>query len=45
MHTCTLDFGIALKDRLRPLDEPIAQQGIHTRAIVKPGREGPTIPV
>jgi hypothetical protein len=30
MHTHTLDFGIVLKDRLRPLDQPIAQQGIHT---------------
>jgi hypothetical protein len=31
MHTRTLDFGKVLKDRLRPLDQPIAQQGIHTR--------------
>jgi hypothetical protein len=30
MHTRTLDFGIVLKDRLRPLDQPVAQQGIHT---------------
>jgi hypothetical protein len=34
-----------LKDRLRLPDRPIAQQGIHTRAIVKPGRKGPTVPV
>jgi hypothetical protein len=45
MHTRTLDFGTILKDRLRPPDQPIAQQGIHIRGIVKPGREGPTIPV
>jgi hypothetical protein len=31
MHTRTLDFGTILKDRLRPRDQPIAQQGIHTR--------------
>jgi hypothetical protein len=31
MHTRTLDFGIVLKDRLRPPDQPIEQQGIHTR--------------
>jgi hypothetical protein len=31
MHTRTLDFGTILKDRLRPPDQPIAQQGIHTR--------------
>jgi hypothetical protein len=31
MHSCTLDFGTVLKDRLRSLDQPIAQQGIHTR--------------
>jgi hypothetical protein len=31
MHTHTLDFGTALKDTLRPPDQPIAQQGIHTR--------------
>jgi hypothetical protein len=43
MHTCTLDFGTVLKGRLRPPDQPIAEQGIHTRAIVRPGREGPTI--
>jgi hypothetical protein len=30
MHTHTLDFGTVLKDRLRPPDRPIAQQGIHT---------------
>jgi hypothetical protein len=35
-----------LKDRLRPPDRPIAQQGESTQgAIVKSGREGPTIPV
>jgi hypothetical protein len=45
MHTRTLDFGTVLKDRLRPPDQPIAQQGIHIRGIVWPGREGPTIPV
>jgi hypothetical protein len=31
MHTHTLDFGIVLKDRRRPPDQPIAQQGIHSR--------------
>jgi hypothetical protein len=31
MHTCTLDFGTVLKDRLRPPDQPITEQGIHTR--------------
>jgi hypothetical protein len=31
MHTRTLDFGTVLKDRLRPPDRPIAQQGIYTR--------------
>jgi hypothetical protein len=31
MHTHTLDFGTALKDRFRMPDRPIAQQGIHTR--------------
>jgi hypothetical protein len=31
MHTHTLDFGTVLKDRLRLPDQPIAQQGIHTR--------------
>jgi hypothetical protein len=25
-----LDFGIVLKDRVRPPDQPIAQQVIHT---------------
>jgi hypothetical protein len=45
MHTRTLDFGIVLKDRLRSPDQPIAQQGIYKGAIVKPGREGPTVPV
>jgi hypothetical protein len=30
MHTHTLDFGTVLKDRLRPPNQPIAQQGIHT---------------
>jgi hypothetical protein len=30
MHTRTLDFGTILKDRCRPIDQPIAQQGIHT---------------
>jgi hypothetical protein len=45
MHRRTLDFGTVLKDRLRLPDQPIAQQGIHTRAIVRPAREGPTIPV
>jgi hypothetical protein len=32
MQTCTLDFRIVFKDRLRPPDQPIAQLGIHTRA-------------
>jgi hypothetical protein len=45
MHTHTLDCGTVLKDRLRLPDRPIAQQGIHTRSIVKLGREGPTVPV
>jgi hypothetical protein len=45
MHIRILDFGTVLKDRLRPPDRPIAQQGIHRRGIVKPDREGPTIPV
>jgi hypothetical protein len=31
MHTRTLDCGIVLKDRLRLPDQPLAQQGIHTR--------------
>jgi hypothetical protein len=31
MNTRTLDFGTVLKDRLRLPDQPIAQQGIHTR--------------
>jgi hypothetical protein len=31
MHTHTLDFGTVLKDRLRPSDQPIEQQGIYTR--------------
>jgi hypothetical protein len=31
MHRRTLYFGTILKDRLRPLNQPIAQQGIHTR--------------
>jgi hypothetical protein len=43
MHTCNLDFVIVLKDRLRPPDQPIAQQQIHTKAIVRPGREGPIV--
>jgi hypothetical protein len=30
-NTHTLDFGTIVKDRLRLLDQPIAQQGIHTR--------------
>jgi hypothetical protein len=45
MHTRTLDFGTVLKDRLRPCDRPIAQQGITQGAIVKSGREGLTVPV
>jgi hypothetical protein len=31
MHIRTLDFGSVMKDRLRPPDQPIAQQGINTR--------------
>jgi hypothetical protein len=31
MYTRTLDFETVLKDRLRLPDQPIAQQGIHTR--------------
>jgi hypothetical protein len=30
-NTPTLDFGTILKDRHRLPDQPIAQQGIHTR--------------
>jgi hypothetical protein len=30
MHIRNLDFRTVLKDRLRPPDRPIAQQGIHT---------------
>jgi hypothetical protein len=45
MHIRTLDFGTILNDRLRLPDRPIAQQGIHTRGIVKSGREGLTVPV
>jgi hypothetical protein len=30
MHARTLDFGTVLKDRRRPPDQLIAQQGIHT---------------
>jgi hypothetical protein len=40
MHIRTLDFRTVLKDRLRPPNQPIAQG-----AIVKPGREGPTVPI
>jgi hypothetical protein len=36
MHTRILDFGTVLKDRLMSLDQPIAQQGIHTRGYKKP---------
>jgi hypothetical protein len=32
MHTHILDFGTVLKDRHRPPNQPIAQQGIHTRS-------------
>jgi hypothetical protein len=42
MHIRTLDFGNVLKDRLRPPDPPIAQQGIHTRG---DSEVGPTVPV
>jgi hypothetical protein len=45
MHTRTLNFGTVLKDRLSPPDQSIAQQGMHTRAIVTPGKEVPSIPV
>jgi hypothetical protein len=31
MYTRTLDFGTVLNDRPTPPDQPIAQQGIHTR--------------
>jgi hypothetical protein len=31
MHIRTLDFETILTDRLRPPDQPIAQQEIHTR--------------
>jgi hypothetical protein len=35
MHTRNLDFGTVLKNRLRPPDQPIAQQGIHTRGYIE----------
>jgi hypothetical protein len=41
IHICTLDFGAVLKDRLRPPDRPIAQQGIHTRGYSEAGRGDP----
>jgi hypothetical protein len=41
MRTRTLDFGTDLKDRRRPPDQPIAQQGIHTRGYNK-ARHGGT---
>jgi hypothetical protein len=44
MHIHTLDFGTVLKDRLKPPDQPIAQQGIHTRGYSE-ARKGPTITV
>jgi hypothetical protein len=44
MHARTLDFGTVLKDRLRLLDQPHNRESTQG-AIVRPGREGPTIPV
>jgi hypothetical protein len=44
MHTHTLDFGNVLKDRLRPPDQRHNKECTQG-AIVRPGREGPTIPV
>jgi hypothetical protein len=44
MHTRTLDFRTVLKDRLRPPDQPHNKESTQG-AIVKPGREGPTISV
>jgi hypothetical protein len=35
MHAHTLDFGTSLEDRLRPPDQPIAQQTIHTRGYIE----------
>jgi hypothetical protein len=43
MHTHSLDFGTILRDRLRPSDQPIAQQRIHTRSYSEAGREGPIV--
>jgi hypothetical protein len=31
MHTCTVDVGTVLKDRLRLPEQSYRQQGIHTR--------------
>jgi hypothetical protein len=47
MHICTLDFGTVLKDRLRPRDQSYstARNPHKEGAIVKPGREGPTVSV
>jgi hypothetical protein len=45
MHTRTLHFGNILKDRVRPPDQPIAQQESTQGAIVKLDREGLTAPV
>jgi hypothetical protein len=42
MHTHTLDFGTILKDRLRPPEQPIAQQGIQTRGYSEVRLEEPT---
>jgi hypothetical protein len=45
MRTRTLDFGTVLKDRLKPPDQPIGQQGSTQGVIVKAGRDGPTVPI
>jgi hypothetical protein len=45
MHTRVVDFGTVLKDRFRPPDQPIDIKESTQGAIVKPGREGPTVPV
>jgi hypothetical protein len=41
MHTRTLDFRTVLKGRLGLPDQPIAQQGIHTRGYSE-ARQGGT---
>jgi hypothetical protein len=46
MHIRNLDFRTVLKDRLRPLDQSYSTiRNPNMGAIVKPGRDGPTVPV